>query len=109
MIYVASVYSYQADKRIMQERFEVVESFVAAYNEFPLLSPIVYTHELAKRYDLPKEYSYWQERDRHFIALSSEVWVLKMEHWEKSVGVTDEIKYAESLGIPVKYFEVEDV
>ena len=108
MIYLCSVYSYKADASLMQKRFEYVEEFVAENFDWPLFSPIVYTHSVGVKYGLPKTYDFWKKRDRHFIELASEVWVLKMPSWEFSEGVTDEIEYAKSIGKHVHFIDVAD-
>lgn len=110
MIYLASVYSLNADADLMQKRFEFVRDFVAAnIHDEPLFSPILYTHDLAKIHRLPKKYDFWQARDRHFIECCSEVWVLTMPGWKDSIGVTDEINYALEIGKQVKLIPVSEI
>jgi|TARA_R100001129_G_C5295667_1_gene240989 hypothetical protein len=116
MIYVCSVYSQLAKgyspeaKTLRQQRFEYVGDRIAGWmnDGLKVYSPICHCHELANRNSLPKDYTFWQEFDRHMIDVAEEVFVLKMPLWEDSTGITDEVKYAKSTGKKVTYFEVDD-
>lgn len=44
---------------------------------------------------------------KSLISKCDELWVLKIDGWEQSKGVSAEIEYAESLNIPIKYKEYE--
>ena len=122
MIYIASLYSngmntlecdYQKSallkKRVDYTRKRVYEFLVEDYHVY---SPISHCYELSLDYDLPQEYSWWQEQDRHFVERSDEVWVLAMSDdygsFTESVGINDEVEYAKSLGIPVKFIDCDD-
>lgn len=48
-------------------------------------------------------YESWKNRCHQLINYSDLVIVLKAPNWEESVGVTDEIAYANEVGIPVTY------
>lgn len=107
MIYLASVYSLNADKELMQKRFEYVEKYVATSEEH-LYSPIVYSHAFGLKYELPKEYKFWKQRDRNSLQRCDALYVLMMPGWEDSIGVTDEIAYAKSINKPIKMIVCED-
>lgn len=115
MIYLASLYSNGAESNssehtyIREQRYRytmkrLVELMVQG--EF-VFSPIVHCHEMSNQFHLPKDYTFWQENDRHFVSKCDKVVVLKMcdeyGNWRKSKGMQDEITYAKSLGIPVEY------
>lgn len=115
MIYLASLYSNGAESNssehtyVREQRYRYTMKILCKlmYQEEFVFSPIVYCHEMSKKYDLPKDYTFWQENDRHFISKCDKVLVLKMYdeygNWEKSKGIQDEIQYAKSLGVPVEY------
>jgi hypothetical protein len=46
----------------------------------------------------------WGKHCRTLIERSDEVWVLKLEGWDTSVGVTEEVRYAGALGRRLSYF-----
>lgn len=108
MIYLASVYSYNATPELLEERFKLVETYVAKHKDKPIFSPIVYGHQMAKDYDFPVNFEYWQERNHAFIDACDEVWILKMDDWDKSKGVADEIEYAMKTHKPVRMVSLED-
>lgn len=121
MIYLCSLYSNGIHGLPEQQVKEVVEKRVdytmrrvkgLLLREGCVFSPILHCHEMAKRYDLPKEYDFWKRIDRAFIDCCSEVMVLTMKDeagsWKESVGVQDEIAYATSLGKPVHYLKCDD-
>lgn len=122
MIYLASLYSNGFNalqcpymrgallkRRVDYTRKRLHEFLMQGYHVY---SPISHCYELSLDYDLPQEYEWWQKQDRHFVALADEVWVLKMEDsygdWEQSVGITDEVEYAKSLGKTVRFIDCED-
>jgi hypothetical protein len=116
MIYVASVYSLDAksnnfkDAMTRQFRYEYTMKRVAQLLKQGehAYSPIVHGHEMGKVFNFPKSYQFWQDNDRHMIDLCDKVVVLKMEGWQRSEGVCDEIRYAESLGKTVEYLDCDD-
>ncbi len=98
-IYIASPYSHQ-DPEERQVRFEAVCLYcVLLINDgCHVYSPIAHTHPIALLGDLPKGWDYWQSFDRIMIEACSCVYALQIPGWEKSVGMTEEIKIAKSLG-----------
>lgn len=110
LFYLASPYSHK-DKVVMDYRYLLVSAAAAAlYNKgFNLLEPIGSGHPISTKYDLPKGYEYWMRRDRLMISRSDGVIVLTATGWEESKGVTDEIQYADSLGLPVYYLSPAEV
>lgn len=122
MIYVASLYSNGMNKlecdylkkALLRKRVDYtrkrVYEFLAKNNH--VYSPISHCYELSLDYYLPQEYEWWQEQDRHFVERSDEVWVLAMSDdygsFTESVGISDEVEYAKSLGIPVKFIDCDD-
>lgn len=109
LYYLASPYSHQ-NKLVMNIRYEIVIYAASRLTAegFRLLEPIAMCHEQSSRYELPQGYEFWKTRDRSFIDLCDAVMVLTIPGWEESVGVTDEIEYAYSLGKDVFYLSIDD-
>jgi N-glycosylase/DNA lyase len=105
MIYVASPY-FDKNKKVMQERYEAVCAYCAklALAKIYIYSPIIHWHPIAVSYQLPKDEKWWREYNEHFIALSEELRVVCLSGWEKSAGITREIKFAKERKIEVNYF-----
>lgn len=114
MIYLASVYSLDAKtdseehRAIREERYNVVMKKVSELmaQNVHVFSPILHCHVLSNTYKLPKDFDYWKKLDEDYISHCDAVCVLKMEGWERSQGISEEIKYANQNGIPVEYLEV---
>ena len=121
MIYVCSLYSngigslpLPEQKLLLQKRVDYTMKRVyhmLMEGGYPY-SPIIHCHDMSFKYDLPKDYDFWQNIDRNAIEHCSEVYVLKMEdefgNWRDSKGISDEVSFAESIGKKVTYFECED-
>lgn len=107
MIYLASPYT-PPDPEIREARFHAVcrQTAEMLRSGIQVFSPIAYTHALAK-HGLPVEWAFWEEFDRAFLARCWEVWGLKLDGWQESVGVQAEIKLAQELGKAVVFVEAE--
>ena len=107
-VYLASPYSHE-DHYVMEKRYQqVLKKTAELMNEGEhIYSPIVHCHEVARQYDLPRDFGFWQHYNRSMLLSAVEMYVLCIEGWKESVGVQEEIKFAESLGIIVHLLEVE--
>jgi hypothetical protein len=68
-----------------------------------IFSPIAHSHAIAVHGGLAKDWGYWRNIDMEWIRLCGAVWVLQLQGWRESVGVTEEIRYAKIMQIPVRY------
>ena len=107
MIYVASPYSSKYSA-VRDQRFELVREFVAdrlLIDREPVFSPIVYAHDLAQAFSLPFDAAFWRRFNMHMLRRASAVYVLCLDGWVSSIGVSEEIQMAKDLGIPVHYYD----
>lgn len=109
MIYIASPYS-DPDPAVMQSRYEAVRSFAAERLKMKehVYSPIVHCHLLALHHDLPKDFQFWMDYNLHMIDCSEALYVLMLDGWKTSKGVTAEIKYAEERSLKIIYWGKND-
>lgn len=101
MIYLASPYS-SPDPLIMKTRFLLAEQVCAsliASGEFPY-SPIVHCHEMAQKYSLPTDFAFWQRYNIDMLRRADKLFILMIEGWQSSLGVTYERDFAKACGIP---------
>ena len=101
VIYLASPYSSD-DPRKRHERFRLA-CLVAGklmLDGHHIFSPIAHTHPIAKFCDLPKGYDFWEKYDRDILAKCGAVFVLAIDGWRESKGVTAELAIARELGLP---------
>ena len=101
MIYLASPYSHPA-KEIEHNRYVAVRDVAARALKagYPLYSPIVHCHDLAKTHELPGDALFWKNYNTAFIRIASAVWILTLEGWTESKGVKYERDLAHTLNIP---------
>lgn len=103
-IYLASPYSHK-DLWMMEERYEATMKFAAEQMSMGviLFSPILHCHEMAKKYGLPRNHVYWRKYNTEMQKYASELWVLQLSGWKDSLGVAEEIVYADRLNQPIIY------
>lgn len=114
MIYLASPYSYigeaSAETKAKHRELRYTQTMAAQANLFnwgyPVFATIVHTHMTAVKYNLPTDAAFWMKYNHHMIDLSRAVFVLCLSGWQQSIGVTDEINYADTKNIPVYLIEV---
>ena len=71
-----------------------------------VFSPISHTHPIAKVCNLPKDWEFWKSQDEAFIGWCDELHVAMLKGWQKSTGVTAEMKIAKQLKKPIKFIEI---
>lgn len=108
--YLASPYSHP-NSIVRELRFRAVELALADMlkNRIWTYSPIVHCHALANKYDLPKDFEYWQEYNETMLNPAACFVILTLPGWDKSVGVGAEQRFANDIALPVMDREpVED-
>lgn len=71
--------------------------------EYKFFSPISHTHPIATYCQLRGDWQFWAEYDQCVLSRCDEIWVLRLDGWQTSSGVTAELKIAAEIGLPVKY------
>ena len=109
MIYLAQPYTH-SDPDVVRQRFIWGEHYTAELlqNKQWVYSPIVHCHKLAKRYNLPKDFAYWQDYNLHMLGNSHVMYALLLSGWKHSKGLFGEMKHAKALSIPFHYVEVRE-
>lgn len=103
-LYLASPYSHK-DKKVVLERFEQTEEALAKLlrRGMTVYSPIVHCHALATKFGLPTDAEYWQRYNHRFLSVCRKLLVLQIDGWSTSLGVNDEIRYADIHHKPIVY------
>lgn len=109
LAYLAVPYSHD-DTKVMQERFEKVNIVAAKLMENGelIFSPISHCHPIKLVGNLPREFDYWLDFDSTFLRMCHKLYVLKLDGWENSKGVHEELNMAEDLGMTVEFLNFED-
>ena len=108
LIYLCSPYT-DANADVRQQRFEGACRAAAMLirQGKTVFSPIAHSHVICQ-YGVPLDWRFWQQHDLRYLAACDEVVVLKLDGWERSVGVQAEIAAARALGKPVSFLSVGD-
>lgn len=95
MIYLAQPYSHP-DPLVRQRRYNAGLEIAAHYTklEFLIYSPIVHYHEMANRYRMPTDFSFWRELNFGVLERCDEIWILPIKGWDESLGLAAERKFA---------------
>jgi nucleoside 2-deoxyribosyltransferase len=103
MIFLSSPYS-DPDPLVMAKRFIEVEELTSAMLKqgAVVFSPIVYLHEISKKYNLPKDAQYWSNFNVSMLRRCDLFAILMLDGWEQSKGVQMELSLAKHLNIPVQ-------
>lgn len=106
--YVASPYT-SSDPDVIKRRFLAVEKYTAdcLKKNVWVYSPVVHCHEIAEKYDLPKDFDFWKSYNYAMLSTAAKLHVLMLEGWDMSKGVSGEIELAMMIGIDVIYVEAE--
>ena len=107
LIFISSPYSH-TDPNVMHENFEKVSKFAASLiaQGSVAFTPIAYGHTLAGfNKNMPVDWEYWKNFCLTFLQHTDLLIVYKMDGWDKSRGVEEEIRFAQENNIPVIYQE----
>ncbi len=105
-IYLASPYSHTSAVRRTERYLKVLEyTALTLMQRIPIFSPIIHCHDMALKYSMPKDAGFWKWYNEEMLKPARELYVLKLDGWEDSVGVRGEIGQAMGLGIPITYVE----
>ena len=109
LAYLAAPYSH-VDPRVRAARFEAINqcASVLMRSGLYLFSPISHTHPIALAGSLPAGFDFWEGYDRVMLSACGLLIVLMLGGWEKSVGVTGEIKIATESKLPIFYTKTHD-
>ena len=109
LIYLAIPYSHPSEE-IRNYRLQLVSDIAGKMmNEGKVVfSPISHGHVIAQIHNLPTDWEYWEKSCKVFVSRCTKVIVVMAGGWETSVGVSEEVRIAKELGIPVEYYNVND-
>ena len=79
---------------------EVAAHWMQKYNVF---SPITHTHPMSKHVELT--HAEWLDLDFEWIDVCNELWVLCQPGWQRSDGVKQEVEFARSRGLAIKFLK----
>lgn len=104
LFYIALPYTH-ASKEVVEQRvdkFAKFDSFLNL-NHIQTVSPILKHLLITKNKSVPGDWNFWKTLSYTYLARCDALVVYQLEGWEESVGVTEEIKYAQEHKIPIIY------
>jgi len=108
MIFLSSPYTH-IDPEMQHLRY-LMACQAAAYlmkQGHIVFSPIAHSHGIARFVD--GDHAFWMKQDLEFLKNCSEMIVLILPGWDRSKGIKEEIEFAESNGITVRYMDFDEV
>jgi len=102
LIYLASPYTGNEEENFQKVSKKAAELMSEGLTIF---SPIAMCHPMSVHGKLPGGWEFWEKFDRSYLSVCNRILVYRLPEWEKSKGVTAEIKIAQELGIPVEYID----
>ena len=108
--YLASPYTH-SDVTVRKSRAESATEAAVKLLHLGVFvfAPIPY-NEPWEKYNLPGDWGFWADFDKSFVErCDGGLIVLMLDGWDRSTGVTAEIEFAKSIGLPVYYATKEQI
>lgn len=104
MIYLGQPYSHK-EFEIRERRFRMAVKATAALLNYGhvVYSPILHCHPLAQLEKLPTSFAFWKNLNLGMLSKADELYVLTIDGWRESLGLTSEIAFAKENNIPINY------
>jgi hypothetical protein len=108
LIFISSPYTHE-DPVVVEKNFVQVAKLSAHLTSkgYVTFSPIVYGHTLLSFRKMDADWETWKSFCLTFLKKSEEIWVYKMDGWNRSRGVAEEIEFAIKNNITIKYLDNE--
>ena len=102
LIYLASPYSHE-DPAVRERRYQdALHATTLLFKQgLFVYSPIAYCHAMATDHAMDGAWASWQAFDKLMVDRCDELWVLDLDGWIDSVGVTAEVGHAGCNGKPI--------
>lgn len=102
MIYLAQPFKHE-NLRVEEQRYRLAVACAAELIQRGhfVYSPIVNSFPMNEIYPENKNFSFWRQFDFHMLSKADDLWIMKIEGWRESVGLTAEIDFARAIGIRV--------
>lgn len=104
--YLASPYSHE-DAEVRDARYGLALAAVARLIDAGacVYSPIVHSHELSRRHALKSDAGFWWTYNRTMIRYAGRMIVLRIDGWDQSPGVAQEMAFAKQIGLRLSFID----
>lgn len=111
LVYLASPYSHRL-RSVRRRRFEDVCRVAGGLVDDGLIvfCPIAQSHPIAEHSNVEAiDWDVWMDVDLTILARCTHLYVVMMDGWKESRGVTAEISFAKEHNIPITYLTTDGV
>ena len=110
MNYLAAPYSH-ADQEVMEARYQFITKVTGHLMKKGevIFSPVTHSHPVAMIGNVPNNWEFWRKQDFAILERCDRLLVLMLQGWDVSVGVSAEILFANSLGMSVRYINLDEL
>ena len=110
MIFISAPYSHK-DKNIEAKRYELICRYAAFLfaNNKTSISPVMMGYPCLEFKKMPGDFQFWKDYSFELLSKCDTLHVLELAGWNESIGVAQEIIYADNNEIPVKYIEYNNI
>ena len=93
MIYLLSPYTH-FDPNVEDARAETITNIMVALRNrgWNAVSPVALCHPIRRMYALPGSFSYWESICNCFLNVSVAAFVIQIQGWNESEGISAELK-----------------
>lgn len=106
-IYLGSPFTHE-DPKVMEERYK--EALQAAAwlmkKGKTVYAAIPFSYHLSIEGGIGLGWNEWKLQDKTALICSYQLFVLQLDGWQESVGLNEEIEWAQSLGMPISFMSV---
>jgi len=111
VIYLASCYSHP-DPEVRKDRYHdamYCTSALITHHGLVVYSPIVHCHPMSIRHGMPTDAVFWRRYNYAMLRKADALYVLKLEGWDESAGVKEELTLAEQMMLTIHYVDENGV
>jgi hypothetical protein len=108
LIYLAVPYTH-SNEAIEERRFEIVTRVSAelAKRKISNISPITQSHLQNRMVNIPGTWDFWKNIDKIILEKCDVLVVLRLNGWDESIGVMEEMDIALNNNIPIIFLDLE--
>lgn len=106
LVYLASPYSHKNERR-RHERFIAACKAAAKLMSagWRVFCPIAHSHSIGLVLGKPTDHEFWMRQDMAVLKHAAYLTVLRLDGWERSIGVAAEIDFAMTNAIPIDFID----
>lgn len=106
-LYLASPYNHKnkAIRTLREKQITMIAAKLTAKYGHCMFLPITQSAAMARCHEFGTGFDEWAQIDLTAIEAMQEFWVVKLDGWDKSIGVRYETQYATKLKKTIRYID----